>query len=345
MLSFILFFNALVIFSEKIPELSESLLEKKTFQSRLPAKDAGAEFSLKADKKISWYEVLEKKGQIALINILGLGAVFVFSLGLFLDIRILAAKAGKREILKVTGRHLRVRWGLRDIFKLAIIFVFFGYIIQIIEAQLLSSLSGQKSLLQFLPLLNTGIMDLLILGFIVYFVKVKYGQKVAAMGLKIKAAPKLIFLAILSYIAFVPVLTFLLSLLIWLAASFNYQPPQQIIFELFLQEEKLWLLVYSAIMVVVLGPIVEEIFFRGFAYNAVKKKWGRQTAMVLTAAVFAGLHGNLIGFLPIMVLGLLLAYVYEKTGSLIPAITIHILHNGLMITFLFLGRYLFQLAQ
>ena len=98
-------------------------------------------------------------------------------------------------------------------------------------------------------------------------------------------------------------------------------------------------------LVVILGPIAEEIFFRGFSYNVIKKRWGPQAAAILTAAVFAGLHANLLGFLPIMALGILLVYVYEKTGSLIPAITIHIVHNGLMITFLFLGRYIRELVK
>lgn len=345
MLSFILLFNAFLIFSEKIPGFAESFLEKKTFKSRLSEKEAEAEFSLRVDKKIAWEEVLEKKGRVALINILGFLALSVFSLGLFLDIRILTAGVKKREIFKSRGEHLRVKWGIWDIFKLAIIFVFLGYILHIIEACFLSPASEGKSLLTFIPLLNAGVMDLAILGFIIYFVKVKYSQGLAAIGLKIKDARRFIFLAALSYIAFLPILAFLLLVLVVLAALFNYHPPQQAIFRVFLQEKSFWLLIYSTTMVVILGPVVEEIFFRGFTYNAIKKKWGVRPAMVLTAVVFAGLHANLIGFLPIAALGFLLAYVYEKTGSLIPSITIHILHNGLMVTLLFLGRYLVRFAQ
>jgi membrane protease YdiL (CAAX protease family) len=87
------------------------------------------------------------------------------------------------------------------------------------------------------------------------------------------------------------------------------------------------------------------VFFRGFAYNAVKRKWGIPSAMALTAIVFAGLHINLIGFLPIMMLGFLLAYMYEKTGSLISSITIHMIHNALTVGFWFSGKYLAGLIQ
>jgi len=334
MLSFILLFNAFSIFSQKpSPALKESEFK----------------YSTKADEKISWdkwNKVLENKRHIpALINILGFLALSVFSLGLFLDIRILTARVKKREIFKAWGEHLRVNWGIWDIFKLAIIFVFLGYILHIIEAYFLPSASKGEGAPTLLPLLNAGIMDLAILGFIIYFVKVKYSQGLAAIGLKIKDARRFIFLAGLGYIAFLPILAFLFLLVILLATVFNYHPPQQTIFKLFLQEKSLWLLIYSTMMVVILGPVVEEIFFRGFTYNAIKKRWGVRSAMALTAVVFAGLHANLIGFLPIAALGFLLAYVYEKTGSLIPSITIHILHNGLMVTLLFLGRYFMHLTQ
>jgi membrane protease YdiL (CAAX protease family) len=98
-------------------------------------------------------------------------------------------------------------------------------------------------------------------------------------------------------------------------------------------------LIFSTLIVVILGPVVEEVFFRGFTYNAIKRKWGVKSAIALTSIVFAALHGTLFGFAPILLLGFLLAYMYEKTGSLVPSITIHILHNGLMMLFLFLGRY------
>ena len=197
----------------------------------------------------------------------------------------------------------------------------------------------------FIPLLNTGIMDLLLLGFIAYFVKVKYSQRLAAIGLKVKRAPKVIPLAALSYIAFLPVLAFILLLLLWISSIFDYQPPQQALFKVFLQEKRAWFLIYTTLMVVILGPIVEEIFFRGFSYNAIKKRYGVFWAMILTAVVFAGLHGSLFGFLPIMALGLLLAYLYEKTGSLIASFTIHILHNSLMLTLLFLARHFMNLVK
>lgn len=347
MFSFILLVNAWLIFAEEIPGMKESFVGRKVFGLRLSERLKDEDkYQPKASEKILLSGVLEKEGSApTLRNILGFAILLLFGLGLFLDICILTAKIKKREVIKTMSAHLEIKWGIYDIFKLGIIFVFLGYILQIVESQVLSSFSPKENIMRFVLLLNTGIMDLVLLGFIIYFVKIKFGQSLAAIGLKIENAMRNIFLGLFCYIAFLPALVSLLLLIVWLTSLFNYQPPQQTLFNLFLHEKRIWLLVYATTMVVFLGPIVEEVFFRGFAYNAIKRRWGMHSAIALTAIVFAGLHATLVGFLPIMALGFLLAYMYEKTGSLVPSITIHILHNTLMVGFLFLGRYFVSPAQ
>lgn len=347
LLAFIILVNACFVFAQKVPIFNAGPLQKSSCSSSLTEKEAHAGLGYQAlrDGDALWSELLrEKRSIFILMNILGFIAICVFSLGLFLDIRIFMAKVRKREIFKVACRHLPSKWGIWDIFKLVIIFVFCSYMLHIIEIPFLSFMSANKNLLTFISLLNTGIMDLLILGFILYFIKIKYGQEIRTIGLEIQHAHRFIFLGALSYVAFLPILALLLLLIFWLATVFNYLPQQQPLFDLFFLEQKAWILACSVIMVVLLGPIVEEVFFRGFAYNAIKRRWGVKTAILVTAFVFAALHKNLIGFFPILALGLLLAYMYERTGSLISAITIHILHNTIMVTFLFLGRYLVHLA-
>jgi len=344
MLSFIFLVNAWIICAQKIPGMQESFAAKKLFGLHLIQEEElkpSVDLS-EIDEKELWDKVLSEEVHLPrILHLIGLLIMFGLSFGLYLDIRILAARLRKSEIVERTSSHLQIKWGVWDIFKLAIIFVFLGYLFYMFESSFFSFLS-LKEIPSFMPLLNTGLIDLVLFGFIIYFVKVKYKQKIAALGLTFKKAGKNILIAIASYLAFLPLLFVLLLVLITISAVFNYQPPPQLLFKLFLEEKRLWLLIYSTLVVIALGPLVEEVFFRGFVYNALKRKWGRPSAMVLSSIVFAALHGNLIGFLPIVALGLLLVYMYEKTGSLIPSITIHILHNSLMISFLFLGRYLMR---
>jgi len=344
MLSFIFLVNAWVICVQKIPGLQESFAARKLFGLHLIQKETpkpSVDLS-KIDEKELWDKVMSEQVHLPkILHLIGLLIISGLFFGLYLDVRILAAVLRKSKIVEPTRPHLSIKWSVWDIFKLVIIFVFLGYLFHMFESSFFSFLS-LKEIPAFMPLLNTGLIDLVLLGFIFYFVRVKYKQKIAALGLTLKKVSKNIFMAIAGYLAFLPLLFVLMLILIAISAVFDYQPPPQLLFKVFLEERRLWLLIYSTLTVVLLGPIVEEVFFRGFAYNALKKKWGRSCAMILTSVVFAALHGNLIGFLPITLLGLLLVYMYEKTGSLIPSITIHILHNSLMVSFLFLGRYLMR---
>ena len=130
----------------------------------------------------------------------------------------------------------------------------------------------------------------------------------------------------------------------------NIKPPPQPIVGLFLAEKNIALVLISSIIAAVFGPIIEEIFFRGVMYNAVKRKFGVFVGILITSVLFSFLHTHamtyfLVGFIPIMILGMALAYLYEKTGSLIPSITLHIMNNMGSVVMVFLFRYFNNLVQ
>lgn len=74
-------------------------------------------------------------------------------------------------------------------------------------------------------------------------------------------------------------------------------------------------------------PIAEELLFRGVVYKRLRLLLGVAPAIVLSALVFGILHANLVQFLYAGVLGLLLAFLVEKTGYLYTAILGHIAAN------------------
>jgi membrane protease YdiL (CAAX protease family) len=85
-----------------------------------------------------------------------------------------------------------------------------------------------------------------------------------------------------------------------------------------------------AIFAVVIAPIVEELFFRGFVFTALRDKLAPIWAAIATGILFGLVHafGSPIGFLPpLALLGTLLCIVYWKTGSIYPAIGLHCLNN------------------
>ena len=81
------------------------------------------------------------------------------------------------------------------------------------------------------------------------------------------------------------------------------------------------------VLVAVVVPVGEEIFFRGLAYGACRRALGRHAGVLASAAFFAAAHVQLVEFLPILILGTILAYLYEYTGSLVPAMIAHAVNN------------------
>jgi|GEM_PF-1838054 len=87
----------------------------------------------------------------------------------------------------------------------------------------------------------------------------------------------------------------------------------------------------------VLVPIGEELFFRAFIYKWMRNKLSIWGAAVISALIFAGIHGIPIQILMAFPIGIALALVYEKSGSLIPAIIMHSANNLLALGIAFLA--------
>lgn len=77
----------------------------------------------------------------------------------------------------------------------------------------------------------------------------------------------------------------------------------------------------------VLAPLSEELMFRAGLYRYLRQRLGRMPALLLSSVCFGALHGNWAGFLPLAVLGMILAVVYEATGSIRVVIVAHSLFN------------------
>jgi len=85
-----------------------------------------------------------------------------------------------------------------------------------------------------------------------------------------------------------------------------------------------------AVLAVLIGiavPVGEEIFFRGLVFGALRRRLDRHVAVLLSALFFAGAHLQPVEFLPIVILGTILAYTYEFTGALIPGMIAHGVNN------------------
>ncbi|MDG1242164.1 MAG: CPBP family intramembrane metalloprotease [Opitutae bacterium] len=104
-------------------------------------------------------------------------------------------------------------------------------------------------------------------------------------------------------------------------------PPQELI-KLFTNGGDLTAISLLAVFAVVLAPIVEEIVFRGGIYRFLKSQSSVLTAQIISGALFATMHGNLMSFLPLLVIGIILARQYEGSGNILVPICFHAYFNG-----------------
>ena len=91
-------------------------------------------------------------------------------------------------------------------------------------------------------------------------------------------------------------------------------------------------------VMLILMPVGEEILFRGIAYTGFAGRFGQAKGTVLSALLFAALHGyirsfmpSVLGGIPIFLMGVTLVWLYIRTKSLIPCMITHSLVNLILI--------------
>jgi uncharacterized protein len=110
------------------------------------------------------------------------------------------------------------------------------------------------------------------------------------------------------------------------------QPDQQELTRDLRQEESLAALIGYGFLLAVVAPLAEEFFFRGFVFGVLREKIGVAGGAAATGLVFGVVHvfGSPIETLGVLViLGVLLCVLYQKTGSLLPCIALHAINNAI----------------
>ena len=91
-------------------------------------------------------------------------------------------------------------------------------------------------------------------------------------------------------------------------------------------------LLKTTIEFIVIAPIFEEIIFRGILFPTLRARFNLPTSIIGSALVFAVAHGyGIIAFLSVFWSGLLWAWMYARTGNIIPSIAAHAVNNGLVV--------------
>jgi membrane protease YdiL (CAAX protease family) len=84
------------------------------------------------------------------------------------------------------------------------------------------------------------------------------------------------------------------------------------------------------LLIVVAAPISEEVCFRGFLFGGLRERLPSFGAALVSATIFGALHAatGISAVPPLIFFGLVLALLYEKTGSIVPGTILHMLNNS-----------------
>lgn len=92
------------------------------------------------------------------------------------------------------------------------------------------------------------------------------------------------------------------------------------------------------VVVVVLGaPLVEELFFRGLVLRSLEPRWGTIGALAGSSVLFAATHFQVVQFPALLMFGVVLGVLTQRTGRLAPAVAAHLGFNLTTVLALLVG--------
>ena len=228
---------------------------------------------IKAEQRISSQNLKEKEATFRknleskprLLAFLALLLLSVVSLGIAFDIYLLRRKVKGLGLFSTPLPQSDVRWGVAEIWKV-LLFLFFIEAVVIYIEILFSELFKWKGPGKDLTLMaNSLFRDMAVAGLVIYLVKRRFKAPLSQIGLSTRNLFKNIAIGIFSYLAIVPALLAVIFFLAILSEAISYKPPPQPVVEMYLKESQGSTLVFFTFFVAIVGPAIEEIFFRRFA--------------------------------------------------------------------------------
>jgi hypothetical protein len=86
-----------------------------------------------------------------------------------------------------------------------------------------------------------------------------------------------------------------------------------------------WMMLTS----IVLAPVLEEILFRGIVQDSLTEKLGPLRGILIGACVFGIVHIIPQQVINAFFVGIVLGFIYYRSGSLVPVILIHMINNAI----------------
>jgi len=162
-----------------------------------------------------------------------------------------------------------------------------------------------------IALISLPINETIIVGVTLLFARYK-GASLKELGLK-KAS-----LRVLAIVSVVAVPLFLLGVGISMVEEIGFGPdPMAKDIEMYVMPRDSFQLVAMIVVALVLVGPCEELAMRGFVQKGFENSFGKMKGLLITSALFGLMHGlnTLYAIVPVFVVGLVLGYVWQRTGG------------------------------
>ena len=257
-------------------------------------------------------------------------AIALFVVGLLLNVQWALAKRRRASRSNAVSR-LAYRWPMGDLARLLVLLGMLLLFLPFIHIGLMAWDFATFENPRFWSVCGMFMLDALLLLFVWGLASTRTVRFTTALGLSGRKPADDVRRGLAAYATTFPWMIGVFFLVLQLCQRFGFSPPAEPIQQFLMTEQRDWLFGLTLLLACVVGPITEEIFFRGVLFTALRTRCKPHWAILLSGAIFAAAHANIVGFLPICLLGCMLAAVYERTGSLLSPIAVHVVHNFLLV--------------
>lgn len=167
------------------------------------------------------------------------------------------------------------------------------------------------------------VVELFLFGIVLWFTRRKYGVSLASLGLRWPDRGIWWMPIILFFAAYAVLVTYAVSLEA-LGVDLEADVPTE-------TYDNVAPVVALALLSLIAAPFVEEVFFRGFIFGGFKRPLGAGVSILLSGLIFGAFHlanpDGLLVFVPISLIGMLFAWGYFYSGSLMAPMIAHFFFN------------------
>lgn len=181
-------------------------------------------------------------------------------------------------------------------------------------------------------LILLAVSDLAFLLVIAVFLAIREHKLFRALALNLPERSKYWLYLIPAFFGYLITTVIVMMATSWLFPQIDLEQTQSIVFK---DAKGLSEIVISAVALLIIAPVAEEMVFRGFIFKGIRNSSGFIVAAILSSVIFGLAHGQVNVAIDTFCLGIFLCYLYEKTGSIWPSIALHIIKNTIAFSLIF----------